>query len=147
MTLLLSCQKNGRHVFSRGPSPTETPSSFSFFCHVFCASFSSSSWIYPGKKPCILATDSSFERCTKIYCSAHKILFADCLEIGNEVKCLTVNFSFSSLLLFFFLASTCKSRKLKGDEEFKKEKKIIPLIFHNSGNFATSVTAVWSIQD
>lgn len=124
MTLLLSCQKNGRRVFSRGPSPTETPSSFSFFCHVFCASFSSSSWIYPGKKKnfCILATDSSFERCTKIYCSAHKILFADCLEIGNEVKCLTVNFSFSSLLLFFFLASTCRSRKLKGDEEFKKRK-------------------------
>lgn len=127
MTLLLSCQKNGRHVFSRGPSPTETPSSFSFFCHVFCASFSSSSWIYPGKKKkkknvCILATDSSFGRCTKIYCSAHKIFFADCLEIGNEVKCLTVNFSFSSLLLFFFLASTCRSRKLKGDEEFKKRK-------------------------
>lgn len=105
-------------------------------------------FILEKKNFCILATDSSFERCTKIYCSAHKILFADCLEIGNEVKCLTVNFSFSSLLLFFFLASTCRSRKLKGDEEFKKKKgKTIPLIFHNSGNFATAVTAVWSIQD
>lgn len=79
-------------------------------------------FILEKKNFCILATDSSFERCTKIYCSAHKILFADCLEIGNEVKCLTVNFSFSSLLLFFFLASTCRSRKLKGDEEFKKRK-------------------------
>lgn len=79
-------------------------------------------FILEKKNFCILATDSSFERCTKIYCSTHKILFADYHEIGNEVKCLTVSFSFSSLLLFFFLASTCRSRKLKGDEEFKKRK-------------------------
>lgn len=105
---------------------SRTPSSVFFFfflpcflCFLFLF-FLDLSW--KKKNFCILATDSSFERCTKIYCSAHKILFADCLEIGNEVKCLTVNFSFSSLLLFFFLASTCRSRKLKGDEEFKKRK-------------------------
>lgn len=69
MTLLLSCQKNGRRVFSRGPSPTETNQSDAVFRLLFL--FSAMFFVLPfplllgfileKKNFCILATDSSFE--------------------------------------------------------------------------------------
>lgn len=100
-----------------GPTGPPPPSSSSSSCRVSCASFSSSSWIYPAKKKSQwghqrisagIQTSCVFGQSLKFWENKKK-------KRRKNWAGLTVVFSCSSPLLFFFLLSfspaVCRSEK------------------------------------